>query len=389
MNRRDFFKVLGLSFPVLSRALAQGTTGRPKTLVTIFLRGGVDGLSMVQPGGDPTLRVLRPTLLHEALPLDGFFGLHPAMKALLPFYASKQLAIVHAVGQAHPSRSHFEAQDFIESGLAGARRRDGFLNRALASVPGEAPFRAVALQNALPLSLTGDAPALAFPALAQFRVAGGSAAATSFEALYAGAVDEAFCLSGHEAFDGLDAVQERRLATREPQHGAQYPKSPLGNRLADLARLVHADVGLRLGVTETGGFDTHLAQGAGTGPLATRLGELAQALAAFATDLGPKLDDVVVVTMTEFGRTARENGTRGTDHGTASSLFVLGGGVRGGRVVADWPGLAGGQLFEQRDLAVTIDLRSVLLECLAAADVPARPADVFPDFTAKPLRLFG
>jgi uncharacterized protein (DUF1501 family) len=175
------------------------------------------------------------------------------------------------------------------------------------------------------------------------------------------------------------------MANAPPRNGAEYPRGVLGKRLADIARLILADVGLRLGVTETGGFDTHLAQGAGTGQLATRLQELADALAAFATDLGPKLADVVVTTVTEFGRTARANGTRGTDHGTASALFVLGGGVKGGRVVSDWPGLAQDKLFEQRDLAVTTDVRSVLTECLAAADVP--PA-VFPDFTPKRLSLF-
>lgn len=388
MIRRDFLKALGLSVPALSRALAQG--GRsPKSLVTIFLRGGVDGLSMVQPSGDAALAGLRPSLLHRGLPLDGFFTLHPAMQALAPLYAAKQLAVVHAVGQAQPSRSHFEAQDFIESGLAGAKRRDGFLNRALASIESTAPFRAVALQNALPLSLAGDAPALAFPSLKEFRVFGGDAAAATFESLYEGAVDEAMRSSGHEAFDGLDAVKQRGLATLEPRVGASYPKSPLGRRLQDLARLLRADVGLRLGATEAGGFDTHLAQGADQGQLANKLQDLAQALAAFALDLGPKLDDVVVVTLTEFGRTARENGTRGTDHGTASALFVLGGGVQGGRVLSDWPGLSAGKLFEQRDLAVTCDLRSVLVECLSGAGIPARPADVFPGFTPRPLRLFG
>ena len=388
MIRRDFLKALGLSVPALHAALAQ--SGRsPKTLVTIFLRGGVDGLSMVQPSGDGALTGLRPSLLHRGLTLDGFFTLHPSMSALAPLYSARKLAIVHAVGQAQPSRSHFEAQDFIESGLAGAKRRDGFLNRALASIVSTDPFRAVAVQNALPLSLAGDAPALAFPSLKEFRVFGGEAASATFESLYAGAVDEALRTSGDEAFDGLDAVKQKGLAVMEAANGASYPKSPLGRRLQDLARLVRADVGLRIGATEAGGFDTHLNQGADQGQLGTRLQDLAQSLAAFAIDLGPKLDDVVVVTLTEFGRTARENGTRGTDHGTASAMFVLGGGVQGGRVLADWPGLAPSKLFEQRDLAVTTDLRSVLVECLAGAEVPARPGDVFPGFTARPLRLFG
>ncbi|PZR18749.1 MAG: transcriptional initiation protein Tat [Archangium gephyra] len=380
MIRRDFLKLLGLSVPALRNALAQ--TRSKKTLITIFLRGGVDGLSMVQPTGDTSLAALRPGLLHGGASLDGFFSLHPAMKSLLPLYESKQLAVLHAVGQASASRSHFEAQDFIESGLAGMKRPDGFLNRALEAVPGDEAFRAVAVQNALPRSLAGDAPALAFPSLAQFRVGGGGG---TFESLYAEAVDEALRTSGHEAFESLGTVKSKNLAKQEPQNGAQYPKGALGKRLADLARLIHAHVGLRIGVTEMTGFDTHLNQGADSGQLANRLAELGDALAAFATDLGPKLNDVVVVTMTEFGRTARENGTRGTDHGTASASFVLGGGVKGGRVVAQWPGLSASKLFENRDLAVTTDLRSVLAEAIAAAEIPAKPDDVFPEF--KPARV--
>ena len=369
----------------LERALAQPSAGRTKTLITIFLRGGVDGLSMVQPTGDRALVSLRPGLIHQGAKLDGFFSLHPAMKNLMPLYAKKQLAVLHAVGQANASRSHFEAQDFIESGLAGMKRPDGFLNRALEGVPSQSAFRAVAVQNALPRSLAGEAPALAFPALAQFRVGGGGA---TFESLYAEAVDEALRTSGNEAFDSLETVKSRNLAKQEPMNGAQYPKGALGKRLADLARLIHADVGLRIGVTEMTGFDTHQGQGADAGQLANRLQELGDSLAAFATDLGPKLDDVVVVTMTEFGRTARENGTKGTDHGTASASFVLGGGVRGGRVISKWLGLAPGKLFEDRDLAVTTDLRSVLAESIAAASIPAKPSDVFPDFIPSKVGLF-
>lgn len=386
MRRREFLTALGLA--AVSRGAWGQPTARPRALVTIFLRGGVDGLSMVQPTGDVSLRGLRPTLMHDGASLDGFFSLHPAMKALSALYASKRLAIVHAVGQAQASRSHFDAQDALESGVAGARRSDGYLNRALAALPSADPFRAVAVQNALPLSLAGESPALAFPSLAQFRVAGGAAAATTFEALYEGAVDEAMRSSGHDAFESLDAARTSSMANAPPRNGAEYPKGALGKRLADLARLIHADVGLRLGVTEMGGFDTHLAQGAGAGQLANRLQELSEALAAFAVDLGPKLDDVVVTTVTEFGRTARENGTRGTDHGTASAMFVLGGGVRGGRVVSDWPGLAQQKLFEQRDLAVTTDVRSVLTACLTAADFQARPQDVFPDFAPSRVALF-
>ncbi|MFO0599264.1 MAG: DUF1501 domain-containing protein [Myxococcaceae bacterium] len=389
MNRRTLLKLLGLSVPALSRALAQPVRGRAKTLVTIFLRGGVDGLAMIQPTGDAALRSLRRSVLHEGPKLDAFFSLHPAMSSLKPLWDRKALAVVHAVGQAHPSRSHFEAQDFIESGAAGTKRSDGYLNRALTTVPGTSAFRAVALQSTLPLSLSGEADALAFPELAKFRVQGASGLGLSFEALYAGAVDEALRTGGQSAFESLNAVAGEAWATAPAQNGAVYPKGAFGQRLADLARLIRGDVGLRIGVTELGGFDTHLAQGGEKGQLANKLKELADGLAAFATDLGPKLEDVVVVTLTEFGRTAKENGTQGTDHGTASALFALGGGVRGGRVVADWPGLTGSQLYEGRDLAVTTDLRSVLWGAIEASGIEARAADVFPDFTPRPVALWG
>jgi uncharacterized protein (DUF1501 family) len=389
LSRRSVLQALaffGASTPLLGRALAAEPT-RAKTLVLLFLRGGVDGLAFLPPVGDSSLASLRPTLAVKGPSLDGFFSLHPSLAPLEPLYRAKRLAALHAVGQARPSRSHFDAQDFLESGLDGKKSADGFLSRALEAQPSPdgGAFRAVALQNALPHSLAGDAGALAFPSLKAFRVAGGVPAATTFEALYAGAVDEALKGSGHDAFDGLSRLRETGLADAPPRNGAAYPTSPLGRRLSDIARVVHGGVGLRVAATETGGFDTHLAQGAEKGALANRLDDLAKSLVAFATDLGPKLDDVVLVTVTEFGRTAKENGTHGTDHGTASAMLVLGGGVKGGRVVSDWPGLSSEKLFEQRDVAATTDVRAVLAEALAASDLPSK---VFPDFTPKKLGLF-
>ncbi len=383
----------------LSRALAQAPA-RPKTLVALFLRGGVDGLSMVPPVGDPAYAPLRPTLRllapssggdDAAHALDSTFGLHPALEALLPLYRSGRLLALHAVGQANPSRSHFDAQDFLESGTPGRRAESGWLNRALLGLPA-APgaLRAVAVQNGLPVSLQGDAEAVAFPSLQSFKVAGGApAAAQSFEALYAGAVDQALKGAAEDAFSTLGRLQGQGLASASPKNGARYPPGPLGKRLADVARLVHADLGLQLAATEAGGFDTHLGQGAGKGQLATRLKELGLALAAFATDLGDKLDDVLLVTMTEFGRTARENGTRGTDHGTASACFVLGGKVKGGRVLADWPGLSPAQLFEGRDLLATTDVRAVLAAALEGHLGLESLHAVFPGYRPQKLELFG
>lgn len=383
----------GLAPGFLSRALAQP---RPKTLVVLFLRGGVDGLSLVPPVADPLLASLRPALRllpststgdDAALRLDSHFGLHPALAPLLPLYTAGKLAIVHAVGQQAASRSHFEAQDFLESGTPGARSNDGWLNRAVGQLPGEpAPLRAVAVQSRLPLSLVGNANAIAFNALKDFRV---GSAGSPFEALYAQAVDLALRGAGGDAFDTMATLDGQQLSQARPHHGAVYPQGALGRRLQDVARLIHADLGLQVCATEAGGFDTHLGQGAGKGPLATRFKELGSALAAFAVDLGPRLDDVCVVTMTEFGRTVRENGSRGTDHGTASALFVLGGSVKGGKVHGDWPGLA--KLHEGRDLKVTTDIRQVLAEVLVGHLGLHDGAAAFPGFDSKAsqMRLFG
>lgn len=381
--------MLGAAAALLAfRGRAHGQPKPAKTLVVVFLRGGVDGLSMVPPVADPRLVSLRPSLRllppdsdddDAALALDATFGLHPALAPLLPLYTGKRLAVIHAVGQPSPSRSHFDAQDFLESGTPGRKAHEGWLNRALGLLPAsDKPLRAVAVQTRLPMSLIGPANALAFGALKDFRLGGSG---TSFEAMYAHAVDQALRGAGQDAFDTIAALDGQQLAKQPPRNDARYPNGALGKRLQDVARLIHADVGLEVCATEAGGFDTHLAQGAGKGQLATRLTELGSALAAFAQDLGPKLDDVCVVTVTEFGRTVRENGSRGTDHGTASAMFVLGGRVKGGRVLADWPGLA--DLHEGRDLKATTDVRAVLAEILARHLELRDPAAAFPGLTWK------
>ncbi len=233
--------------------------------------------------------------------------------------------------------------------------------------------------------MQGAQSVIAFPALKDFRVGGGGAAKAGFEALYSEAVDEAMRTRGGEAFQGIQALADQHLADTAPRNGAGYPTSPLGKRLLDVARLIRSGVGLQVAATEAGGFDTHLGEGAGKGQLSNRLKDLSEALAAFAVDLGDQLKDVCVVTMTEFGRTAKENGTRGTDHGTASAMLVLGGGVRGGRVASDWPGLSAQALHEGRDLRVTTDIRSVLGEVLSTHLSVAKIDRALPG--ARPSRL--
>jgi uncharacterized protein (DUF1501 family) len=315
---------------------------------------------------------------------------------LTPFYEAGALAIIHAVGSPKPTRSHFDAQDFMEGGIPGALAPDGWLNRALQAeaARNSSAFRAVALQSNLPRSLFGSAPAVAMGSVAEFKLRTGrlsEAGTRSFEALYASAVDVALRNTGNETFEALRLLEKSKLDGMPEEHGANYPNSPLGRRLKDVARLIRADIGLEVAATDCGGWDTHVGQGAAQGQLAERLKELGDSLAAFAVDLGDRMADVCVVTMTEFGRTVRENGNRGTDHGTASVMMVLGGGVRGRRVIGQWRGLREPNLFEGRDLAMATDFRAVLSEVLGSHLGISRLGPVFPDFDGAkaPLRLFS
>jgi uncharacterized protein (DUF1501 family) len=411
IDRRVFLKssglaMLGLGFApgFLNRALAARASSNKKVLIAIFQRGGADGLSMVPPVADPQYYALRPTLAISrpgdgdlaAIKLDDTFGLHPALAPLKQFYDGGSLAIIHAVGSPKPTRSHFDAQDFIEAGTPGTAAPDGWLNRALQTErrSDSSAFRAVALQPNLPRSLLGAAPAVAMSSVADFKLRTGrlsTAASKSFESLYARAVDVALRNTGGETFEALHLIEDAKLEEIPTQNGADYPNSSLGKRLKDIARLIRADLGLEIAATDCGGWDTHVGQGTGQGQLAGRLKELGESLAAFATDLGDRMADVCLVTMTEFGRTVRENGNRGTDHGTASAMMVLGGGVRGRRVLGQWRGLNEANLYEGRDLAMATDFRAVLSEVLASHLGISKLSPVFPGFdpASARLRLFG
>jgi len=347
-------------------------------------------LSIVPPLGDPAYRAARPTLALAppgrdggALRLDDVFGLHPALAPLLPLWREGSLGIVHAAGLPGASRSHFDAQDFCESGTPGTKSTsDGWLNRAVQRAPGpDGAFRVVAVQPTLPRMLVGDAPAVAMSSLGQFRLPGGPGGAVAFDALYAQAVDTALRTTGIETFEALREAGSAKLAQLAPANGAEYGTAPIARRLQDIARLIRSGVGLQVAVTDMGGWDTHVGEGAEKGQLASRLGELGAALAAFACDLGPRWTETRVVVMTEFGRTARENGNRGTDHGTASVMLVLGGRLRGGRVLGGYRGLARSELFEERDLAIGTDVRTVLWEATRAQLGLADSSRVFPGFS--------
>ncbi len=393
LARRQLLQALA-ALAAYGAAPARAQT-RTRVLVTLFLRGGADGLSLFPPYGDPAYYRSRPTLAVRppgagdgaALKLDATFGMHPSLAPLHPLFRDGRLAVVHGVGSPKPTRSHFDAQDFVEAGTPGHRARDGWMGRALSRSGATGPFAAVALQPTLPRALYGDSPAVAVPSLDAFKVSLGrasEAAAKSFEALYASAVDDELRTAGGGAFSAMDELEKKELSRLPPANGADYPRTPLGRRLQDVARLVRGDVGLRFCATESGGWDTHVAQ---ERPFAARAGELARAIAAFATDLGDRLDDVCLLVMTEFGRTVRENGSRGTDHGCGSAMLVLGGNVRAGRVVARWRSLDEPNLFEGRDVPATIDFRQVLTEALAAQGIDG---SVFPGFQPEAsLSLFA
>jgi uncharacterized protein (DUF1501 family) len=412
ISRRCFLKSSGLAFvglgfapEFLGRALAQSSTAGSKVLIVLFQRGAADGLSMVPPFSDPQYYALRPTTAlsppgkgaNSSIRLNDTFGLHPSLSALQRFWSDGTLGIVHAVGSPKPTRSHFDAQDFVEAGIPGQRTNEGWLNRALLAEPqpNASGFRAVAIQPNLPRSLLGPAPAMAITSLADFRLQAGrfsGRAEDGFQSMYAGAVDAALRQSGAEAFRALREVQAAKLEEMPARNGAQYPNSPLGKRLADLARLIQADLGLEVGATDCGGWDTHVNQGNAQGQLAGRLRDLGDSIAAFATDLGEKMADVCIVTMTEFGRTVRENGNRGTDHGTGSVMLVLGGNVKGKQIYGRWAELTPANLFEDRDVPVRTDYRTVLAQALQA-QLKVRALDkVFPGLdlgSQPPLRIFG
>lgn len=452
ISRRLFIKDGGIALasvglapvfgPMFLRQAAFGadTTARKKgkILICIFQRGAADGLNIVAPHGDRDLYRLRPTLAlqrpgaggnNALLDLDGFYGLHPGLAPFLPIYKAGHLGVVHACGSPDATRSHFDAQDFMESGTPGNKNvADGWLSRAVLACPEDraklaaagtgSPFRAVALggDHGLPRSLQGDAGALAIPDLKSFGIGvasagetarkgkkgGGRALTTSaatpdmmasaasaaggFETLYDHAVGDVLHGPGKESFEAMSLLKKAVPGTYVPSNGAAYPAGRFGESLQQIAQLVKADVGVEVAFAEMGGWDTHTSQ---TQRLGQQLREFGQGVSALYADLGDRMADVVILTMSEFGRAARQNGTGGTDHGHATCFFALGGDVSGGKVLGKWPGLADGQLYENRDLAVTTDFRAVFGEIatkhLGAQGLPR----VFPNYKGTPADFRG
>jgi uncharacterized protein (DUF1501 family) len=380
---------------VLAEQTTAAATGRK--LVVIFQRGAVDGLSMVVPVEEPSYYQMRSSIAiqpQEALELNGFFKLHPSLGAFKPLYDQGHLAIVHAVGSPSTSRSHFDAQDFMESGTPDVKATtDGWLNRALqaedlAVKRQHTAFRAMALGTQVPRTLQGSLPAIAVSNVADFAVGGKSKDASglsaAFQSMYDESSDSLLQGTGDETFEAVKMMKAANPAQYQPQNGAVYPGTAFGQNMKQIAQLLKANLGVEAAFTDIGGWDTHQNQGNTRGQLADRLKELSDSIAAFWADMGHEAENITVVTMSEFGRTARQNGTGGTDHGHANVMFVLGGRVKGGHIYGKWPGLAPEQLNEGRDLVVTTDFRTVLGEAayrtLGARDLGM----VFPGLQLQP-----
>jgi uncharacterized protein (DUF1501 family) len=417
MQRRAFVKsgalalvTMGLSPRFLRRtAFGMDLPGAAKgrTLICLFQRGAADALNVVVPHGEASYYSLRPRIAiprpsarlgdaRAAIDLDGFFGLHPSLQPLKPLWDRGLLAPIHAVGSPSTTRSHFDAQDYMESGTPDVKSTpDGWLNRYLATKGTceecaahasvrPSPFQAVAMTDQTPRILEGSAPAVAMTSLDAFTVRAGDTSAEQIEALYRTGATDVVHASGSEMFEAVKMLRAANPQRYQPENGANYPRSQFGQRLREIAQLIKANVGMEIAFADVGGWDTHVNQGAATGQLANRLGDFAQSIAALVTDLGDRMENVVILTMSEFGRMARENGNGGTDHGHAGAMFAIGGSIKGGKVHGKWPGLAPEQLYEGRDLALTTDFRAVFSE-IASRHLGATKLDaVFPGYAGGP-----
>lgn len=419
-TRRYFLKSAGLSLfgvgavPAFLRRTAFAientqVSARKKILVAIFMRGAVDGLNVVVPYGEKNYFKMRPTIAipapgkstgqaESAIDLDGFFGLHPRLDALKPIFDRGQLAVIDAAGSPSHSRSHFEAQDFMETATPDVpNTKDGWLNRYLRCTPEEdaTPFRAVAASPRMPLTLQGAAHALAIGDVRNFKLRlnpnrpGMAGMEGAFQALYASASDPLLNSTARETFSAANTLERIGTQGYLPENGAKYPDGPFGRHMQEVAQLIKSGLGLEIAFVDVGGWDNHVNEGGATGQLAGRLREFGDSLAAFHQDMGDRMADVVVLTMSEFGRTARENGNRGTDHGHANVMFVMGGPVKGGKIYGKWPGLKRHELNEDRDLALTTDFRDVFAEVVTLHLGTPSPGGIFPGFEVSPGRFCG
>jgi uncharacterized protein (DUF1501 family) len=416
MKRRVFMKsgalalvTMGLSPRFLRRttfaAELQAATAKGKIFIVLFQRGAADALNVLVPHGERSYYTLRPSIAiprptsgaqNAAIELDGFFGLHPALAPLKPLWDRGLLAPIHAVGSPSSTRSHFDAQDYMESGTPDVKNTpDGWLNRYLAThgtceacaTPPQSSshFRAVALTNATPRILEGPAPTVAMNSLQEFTVRATGTQVERLEALYRTGRADIIHGTGSEMFEAVKMLKAADPGRYAPAAGANYPRSRFGQQLMQIAQLIKANLGVEVAFADVGGWDTHNNQGGATGQLANRLGDFASAIAALTTDLGDRMEDVVILTMSEFGRTAKQNGSGGTDHGHGGAMFAIGGAVKGGKVYGKWPGLEREQLYEGRDLALTTDMRTVFAEIATRHLGAAKLDTIFPGYQGSQL----
>jgi len=404
-TRRFFLKSSGLALVGLSAVpsflarAAAAIASRGKILVVIFQRGAADGLNIVVPHGEKNYYSLRPTIAiprpkkgdeQAAIDLDGHFGFHPILQPFKQLYDEKLLAVVHAAGSPDSTRSHFDAQDFMESGTPGLKSTpDGWLNRYLQSAPVEKPsaFRGVSLTSQLPRILQGSAAALAVPNVNRFGIEAGrytDAIEDGLASLYAASGDNLLAPTAKETFEAVELLRSVNPSQYRPAAGVEYPQGPFGQTMLQVAQLIKSNLGIEIVFAEVGGWDHHVNEGGSQGQLANLLRQFSGGIAALTRDLGDRMHDIVIVTLSEFGRTAAENGNRGTDHGHANAIFVVGGQVAGGKVYGQWPWLDRDQLFEGRDLALTTDFRDVLAEALVHHLGATDLKSVFPRYDARP-----
>jgi uncharacterized protein (DUF1501 family) len=412
MDRRYFLKSSGISLASLGLMAAApdflhqfadaqtltNRSGKKKILITIFQRGAVDGLNMVVPFGDSEYYNLRsniaiptPNKTDGAVNLDGYFGLHPSLKPFEALWNSKQLAVVHSAGLPDNTRSHFDAQDYMESGTPGNKgTRDGWLSRVLQTSAGknDSAFRAVSMTQQTPRSFLGKYPTIAMSNLADFSIKAGiytKSVQSGFEDVYQQNAKDSLGETGKETFEAVNFLKKANPSQFKPENGAVYPNTAFARSLMQIAQLIKADIGLEIAFTDTGNdikWDTHANQGGARGQLANYFRDFGASIAALATDLGKRMDDVVILTMSEFGRTARQNGTGGTDHGHGNAMFVIGNAVKGGKVYGEWKGLKPDQLNEGRDLAVTTDFRDVFGEVAYKHLGNKNLGKIFPNYSA-------
>lgn len=421
LKRRDFLKMAGAGaaasmVPAVPRLFAQdmagGAAAKPAAkglpaLVVIYLRGGMDALNAVIPHADKRYRVFRSQIaIPEAdgdkgagiIKLDDTFGLHPSLKSFKEHFDAKTFAPIVCVGSPHETRSHFDAQDFMEYGAPGSKSvRAGWLNRYLKATKDREEkgdgfrLRALAMQGLLPRALRGDIPVLAVP---EARVLKNDDVLNTFEELYGknegmGGMDQRdedpVVATGKDTLETLKKYKDALEKAKKERTKVKYPTGALGQKLGDIAGIMHSNIGLEVAAVDVGGWDHHAGEGGSVGTLATMLGSLADSMVAFNKDLGDHASRTVTVVMSEFGRMCQENGSGGTDHGHGGCMFLLGAGVKGGKVHGEWRGLDDAALFQGRDLAVTTDYRNVFATILRDHMKFETPKDFFPDHAVKPV----